>query len=245
MHIDATPAEAQTILKAMRAVAAAGAAITAADRASIVAAARYIFQIELSPDLAGLAPARAEELKALAAKPDLATEAVRFATVMAFVDGTLDNAKLNAVIGLAATLGVKADFVDDIAEVAQGHLHSATAHMIRANLESLTGKPWDTDDAMPWLMPYKTKPDPALAKRFYALLELPEETFGHAFAAFYRANKYAFPGEAEALNIAFAAPHDSSHLLAGYDTSPQGEVWPRPSPPRCIAARPCRATFCR
>lgn len=100
MHIDATPAEAQTILKAMRAVAAAGAAITAADRASIVAAARYIFQIELSPDLAGLPPARAEELKALAAKPDLATEAVRFATVMAFVDGTLDKAKLNAVIGL-------------------------------------------------------------------------------------------------------------------------------------------------
>jgi hypothetical protein len=77
MHIDATPAEAQTILKAMRAVAAAGASITAADRASIVAAARYIFQIELSPDLAGLVPARAEELQALAAKPEFAAEAVR------------------------------------------------------------------------------------------------------------------------------------------------------------------------
>ena len=77
MRIDATPAEAQTILKAMRAVAGAGAAITAADRASIVAAARYIFQTELSPDLAGLVPPRPEELKALAAKPDLAAEAVR------------------------------------------------------------------------------------------------------------------------------------------------------------------------
>ena len=68
---------------------------------------------------------------------------------------------------------------------------------------------------MPWLMPYKTKPDPALAARFHTLLDLPKETFGHAFAAFYRANKYAFPGEEEALNFAFAAPHDSSHLLAG------------------------------
>ena len=99
MRIDATPAEAQTILKAMRAVAAAGAAITAADRASIAAAARYIFQIELAPDLAGLVPPGPEELKALAVKPDLATEAVCFATVMAFVDGTLDNANLNAVTG--------------------------------------------------------------------------------------------------------------------------------------------------
>ena len=166
---------------------------------------------------------------------------------MAFVDGTLDDAKLSAVTSLAATLGVKADFVDDITEVAQGHLRSATAHMIRANLESLTGKPWDTDDAMPWLMPYKTKPDPALAARFHTLLDLPKETFGHAFAAFYRANKYAFPGEEEALNFAFAAPQDSSHLLAGYDTSPHraARFWPRPSPPQCIAAKPCRATFCR
>jgi len=44
------------------------------------------------------------------------------------------------VPALAATRGVKADFVHDIAELAQGHLHEATAHMIRANLESITGK---------------------------------------------------------------------------------------------------------
>jgi hypothetical protein len=77
---------------------------------------------------------------------------------MAFVDGTLDNGKLNAVLRLAATLGVKADFVRDIANVAQGRLRDATAHMIRANLESLTGKawtdkPWATDDdAMGWFL---------------------------------------------------------------------------------------------
>ena len=154
MHIDASPAEARTILKAMLAVADAGPAVTAADRASIVAAARYIFRLDLPPDLAGLTPPSRQDLQALAGKPDLATEAVRFATVMAFVDGTLDHAKLKAVLDLAATLGVKADFVTDIAEVAQGHLRDATAHMIRANLESLTGKPWTTDgDAMAWFQP--------------------------------------------------------------------------------------------
>ena len=226
----------------MRAVAA-GAAITAADRASIVAAARYIFQSSSRPTLPDWR--RPEELKALAARPDLATEAVCFATVMAFVDGTLDDAKLSAVASLAATLGVKADFIDDIAEVAEGHLRSATAHVIRADLESLTGEPWDTDDAMPWLMPYKTKPDPALAARFHTLLDLPEETFGHAFAAFYRANKYAFPGEAEALNFAFAAPHDCRICSRATTPHRAARFWPRPSPPRCVAAKPCRATFCR
>ena len=226
MRIDASPAEARTILKAMLAVAAAGPAVTAADRASIVAAARYIFRLDLPPDLAGLTPPSRQDLQALAGKPDLATEAVRFATVMAFVDGTLDHAKLKAVLDLAATLGVKADFVTDIAEVAQGHLRDATAHMIRANLESLTGKPWTTDgDAMAWFQPYKgANADPALAARFHALAELPDETFGHAFAVFYLSQKYAFPGEEQALNFRFAAPHDSSHILAGYDTTPRGEL---------------------
>jgi hypothetical protein len=135
------------------------------------------------------------------------------------------------VLRLAATLGVKADFVHDIANVAQGRLRDATAHMIRANLESLTGKawtdkPWATDDdAMGWFLPYKgANADPALAARFHALAELPEETFGHAFATFYLSQKYAFPGEEQALNFNFAAPHDSSHLLAGYDTTPRGEL---------------------
>ena len=247
MQIAATPTEAQTILKAMRVVAEAGSALTAADRASIVAAARYIFKLTLPPDLAGLTPPKPDELKALAANPDLATEAVRFATVMAFVDGTLDNTKLGAVLTLAATLGVEADFVHDIAEITQGHVHEATAHMIRANLESITGKPWTTDDdAMAFFLPYKgAKADPALAARFHALAQLPEGTFGHAFAVFYLSQKYAFPGQEAALNIKFAAPHDSSHLLAAMTRLRAASCWCLPSPPPCIARKRCPAMSCR
>src|SRR5258708_33431310 len=111
MRVVAPPAEARTILKAMLAVAAAGPAVTDADRARVVAAARYIFKLEIAGDLAGLTTPQPDELAALAARPDLATEATRFATVMAFVDGTLDNAKLNAVLRLAALLKVDTDFV--------------------------------------------------------------------------------------------------------------------------------------
>ena len=57
-------------------------------------------------------------------------------------------------------------------------------------------------------------------RRHDRVAELPAATFGPAFAAFYRANNDAFPGEAGARNFAFAAPHDSSHLLAGADTFP-------------------------
>ena len=63
---------------------------------------------------------------------------------------------------------------------------------------------------MPWLMPYKNNPDVALAMRFRTLSSLPHDTFGHAFATFYLANKYAYPGEENALNINFAVPHEST-----------------------------------
>jgi hypothetical protein len=224
MHVAATPEQAGTILGAMLAVASSGGGPTEADRASIAAASRYIFKVDLAPDLAGLTPPGAEALRKIAANAALADEAVSFAAVMAFVDGRLDEAKLRAVLKLAAALGVREDFVEDVTQLAQGHLRNATAHMIRANLESITGRPWNTDDMVPWLMPYKANPDGALAARFRALASLPPDTFGHAFAAFYERNKYAFPGDEAALNVDFALPHDSTHVLAGYDTSPRGEL---------------------
>lgn len=224
MHVRATPEQAHIVLSAMLAVASAGSAPTDADHASISAAARYIFRLKAPPDFASLAPPDDETLRMLSANSALARETASFATVMAFVDGRLDDAKLRKVLELAASLGVHDDFVDDIADLAQGRLQDATAHMIRANLESVTGKPWRTAEMQPWLLPYRTSPDALLAKRFRALLTLPHDTFGHAFAAFYARNRYAFPGEEAALNAGFAVPHDATHVLAGYDTSPRGEL---------------------
>ncbi len=96
--------------------------------------------------------------------------------------------------------------------------------MIHANLESITGRAWAADEMGPWLKPYDAEPDPALAARFHALERLPVDTFGRAFSDFYRINGYAYPGEPGALDFAFAVPHDSVHVLAGYDTTPRGEL---------------------
>lgn len=224
MHIKATPEQARAILGAMLAVASAGSEPTEADRASIAAAARYIFRLKAPLDVAGLPQPDEDTLHMLSANTELAREAASFATVMAFVDGALDEAKLREVLKIAGLLGVHDDFVDDIARLAQGRLQEATAHMIRANLESVTGRPWRTTEMEPWLLPYRTAPDAALAQRFRALASRSDDTFGRAFAAFYAENRYAFPGEPNALNARFAVPHDSTHVLAGYDTTPRGEL---------------------
>jgi ubiquinone biosynthesis protein Coq4 len=47
---------------------------------------------------------------------------------------------------------------------------------------------------------------------------------GKALWDFGQANGYSFPGDPGALNAAFATPHDSTHVISGYDTSYRGEI---------------------
>jgi hypothetical protein len=99
------------------------------------------------------------------------------------------------------------------------------ADMVRANMESVTGKPWADGDADKWLVPYDDGgADPALAARFHALKDLEPSSFGYAFWDHFTRNGYSFPGEANALNAAFSIPHDSVHVLTGFDTTPRGEL---------------------
>jgi hypothetical protein len=224
MHIPATLDQARNTLAVMLGIAATEGTPADIDHATIAAATRYIFHLEPQFGLAGLTPLSPYRQAELAADPALATQAVSFAALMAFVGGALDPAKLSAVVKLADQLGVRDDFVHDLARLALGDMHDAKTHMIHANLESVTGRAWDSAEMGPWLQPYDAQPDPALAARFRALARLPEDTFGHAFAMFYQANNYAYPGEPAALNFEFTVPHDSTHVLAGYDTSPRGEL---------------------
>ena len=146
-------------------------------------------------------------------------------TIMAFVDGSLDEAKIAAVLAYAAALGIDEPYIQEIAEAAHGHVQAALADMTRRNLESITGKRWLQDDAMGWFLPYRgDHADPALAARYRALGSLPAGTLGRAYWEQYQRNRYAFPGEPTALNEAFATPHDCAHVLSGYDTKPRGEL---------------------
>jgi hypothetical protein len=227
MQINATAAEARAILGAMASIAAINGEerVTAADRASLVAAHHYLLRQGEPFDPAALPRLTAGQLAATLPDRALATEAAHMLTVMAFVDGRLDEAKIEAVLDYAAALGIDEPYIQEITEAARGHVQAALADMTRRNLESITGQPWLDGDAMGWFLPYRgDHADPALAVRYRALEALPAGTLGRAYWEQYQRNTYAFPGEANALNEAFATPHDCAHVLSGYDTTPRGEL---------------------
>ena len=230
MLVEATGAQARAILGAMANIAAVHgeARITAADRASLAAA--YHFLLRQSEPLdfgnpTALPRPSPLELAAALPNPALATEAAHMLTIMAFVDGSLDAAKIRAVLDYCAALGIDEPYVQEITEAAQGHVACALADMTRQNLESITGRPWADEDAMAWFLPYRDdRADPALAARYRGLASLPAGTLGREYWEQYQRNGYAFPGEPNGLNEAFATPHDCTHVLSSYDTSPRGEL---------------------
>lgn len=229
MKIGATGEEALAILGAMRDVGGLGRTLGEADCASLVAAGHWIFGLDQPVDVDALPRMDPQRLKASLTGRALREDAARFVTVSAFVDGRLDPAKIDRVLAYARELGISANYIDEIADAARGHLDWALGHMVRDNLESITGRAWPDGpnidaEAMAFMLPYRDRPDPALAARFRALADLPEDTFGRAFLDHFNENGYAVPGEPDALNLTFSLPHDSSHVFAGYDTTPRGEL---------------------
>jgi len=227
MIVRATSAEAMSILGAMREAATAGGAtpLSPADRAAIAAAHRYVFKCSEALDVDALPPTSPAELASALGDPTLAEHAVRFAAVMALVDGRLDERKIAVVLRYADALHVHEHYLRQLVEAARGHLAWVAMDMMRQNVRSIPGLAWNPADVRGTFLPYTgTGADLDVAKRYQALGALSPGTFGRAFWAHYRKNGYPFPGEPNGLNEKFATPHDSTHVLSGYDTSPRGEL---------------------
>ena len=97
--------------------------------------------------------------------------------------------------------------------------------MWRKNFDSVLSRSSEGLDPDKWIRPYGgINAQPALVARYDALGKLPQNTFGKALWDFDKRNGYPFPGDPTALNASFGTPHDSTHVISGYDTSARGEL---------------------
>jgi hypothetical protein len=207
-------------------VARAGARpITDADTASILAAAHYMLRRPDVVDIDALPSTIPNDLRVLLRDREIADEAVKYLVIMALVDGVLDEAKIARVLEYSRALDVEADYLTELVEAASDHMSWVVADMTRRNFDSVISRSSEGLDPAAWIMPYGgDRADPALVARYDALGKLPANTFGRALWEFDKVNGYSFPGDPGALNAAFAIPHDSTHVISGYDTSYRGEI---------------------
>jgi hypothetical protein len=224
MLFDGSTAETDGTLRAMKHVATAGGAhpLTDTDRAALSAAHTVVFGGEglLDPDaLPDITPAQLADV----VTPANREHAAAFLAVMATVDATVDGERIGAAAAYVDAFGLDEPYLRDLGELAQRKFAEVRADVARHNVRSFTGVELD-ESLDEWLNVYREHPDPELHARFDGLRDAPVGTFGRTFADFYAANGFVFPGVPESANQQFVVPHDSAHVLSGYDTSVQGEI---------------------
>jgi len=227
MIVRAEPAQVRQVLGAMRQVASAAesVALSAADRAALEGAYSHVFEGSGALDVDALPRIGPRALAEALSDPDLARHALQFMAVMALVDGRIDERKIAVVLEYARALGIHEAYLRQLAEAARGHLEWVAVDMMRRNVQSIPGLAWNPNDVTGTFLPYTgVGADVELTRRYQELGRRPLGTFGRTFWAHYRNNGYALPGEKNGLNEKFATPHDSTHVLSGYDTSPHGEL---------------------
>lgn len=226
MFENVTPAQVDAVLGAMTTVVDHdGADGAGGGRQMVEAAAAIMFGtprdlgadpvVPVAPD--GLAAAVGDD-------PTLAAHAVELVAVAALADGRVESDRLRCVLEYADLLGVREDWTEVLADVAEGRTEKAMAHMVRSNAATFPGLAGP--DGMPEMLCYsgRSDADKRVLDRFEGLEGYAPGTFGHAFWVHFRRHGFRFPGQEGAFNGAFAVPHDGLHVLSGYDTSMQGEL---------------------
>lgn len=224
MLFTGSPEAVDAVLRAMRLVATGDGRHPLSDvaRDAIVDAHTTVFGGAGALDVAALPPIDGEEL-AGAVGSGARERASEILAVMAVVDGVVDPARLDVAQAFAAAMGLDEPFLRDLRAIEVGDVAAARSDIVARNIRSFTGR-WMGDDIDGWLMPYRDAPDEALHARYEGLAACAPGTFGHEFRQFYVKNKFDFPGRPDSANEAFTTPHDSAHVLSGYDTSLQGEL---------------------
>ena len=218
--------QASKALAAMASVATRGGTqpLTVVDQATVEAAWRLRYLQDTPLNVANLPPVTPQELAQALPEPASREWVAQSLAVMPFVDGQLDREKAGRVAQFGAALGVQEDFIAEMHRVAEGKLAGVLACMMRENILSIHNGPWPGQDTMAYFLPWRTAPDSALKARHEALAALAPGTLGFEWHCWYGRNGFALPGDPDALCTEFAWPHDTAHLLSGYNSTPHGEL---------------------
>lgn len=221
-----TPEEAEAGLRAMVMVARAPGTIAPAARALIGAAQKVLLGTDADIDhLDGIAPA---DLARALARPEIRRQLVQGMVVVSMSEGEPPTAQSELVDRFATALAVESPALRALRRLASHDLllyklcvlrNGHMPDMLRDQyaLQGITGV------AKALLGLKGLAEEPELAARYHALERLPEDRLGKRLWHHYQDNGFKFPGEKGGFPEA-GVYHDVSHVLAGYNTTPEGET---------------------
>jgi len=133
----------------------------------------------------------------------------------------LSEAQVNLIDDYALALDFSGPDLEIFRDLVRTGAEQAAADFRRFLQDNLAQR---SEPALAELPVLDDRPEPELAARYQAFAEMPADSLGASFLAFYRRNGIAVPGtEASSMNHFFAA-HDMTHVIAGIEPTGPGEV---------------------
>jgi hypothetical protein len=173
-----------------------------------------------------LAPASDGELAA--ASTAVREHAARLMAVLEFVEHPLRPEVADAVNRFNRDAGVPLGLLEDARELSRDHFALVYYDLQRHGWyrhetieESLHGRFRELLRSK--LAYFGLVTDRAIASKWRGLRDCPAGSWGRAVADFYARHGFPFPGERNGI-YELGARHDWVHVLAGYDTDPEGEI---------------------
>ena len=227
--LESRPECASYELRALTAVArAAMTGLGQPQRAMVDAVQRLVLHLDL--DVGSVEPIEPTELAAHIEGPGHANQLVRLMVATSLADGPPSREQISRISAYADALHVEEPSLRVVAHLARGHsLRFRIAFMRRSHIRAYLRNTYRMLGGIrPMLHGLVVArgvigEDRAAVARYRALSELPEGTLGREFYRHYTKEGLAFPGEKSGFPVG-ALFHDFSHVLAGYDTSPEGEM---------------------
>lgn len=154
---------------------------------------------------------------------------LQMAMVMAMVEGDMTARQQQTLQSLASGLSVNERGLRVLHEAASGHQLLARIDMTRRMMGNVVEPAYREEGitgvakiVVPLFLK-KGGEDAALAWRFRQLGLLPPGTLGRTLWEHCTQRQFSFPGESGAIPLRLVF-HDFGHVLAGYDTTPAGEI---------------------
>ena len=127
------------VARAAYTVASAGGSLplSSVDRTAITSAVCTVFGRADDIDLEQLTPIDSIDLVRLVDDPAVRLELVRVLTVIALLDGVVEQPKLSLVLDFASALHVHGEFLDAIVQLSVNHVRWVAFDQIRANVATI------------------------------------------------------------------------------------------------------------
>lgn len=230
MSLDVAPADAATADACLRGVIGAlcpgGRPLSRLQHDTLYAVVSELWGHDVDP--AGLTPITAQELAARVTDPGARRRLVQLMVTLELLLHPLPREVADQVRAYARALGVHEPTV----RAARLLAHDQAALMYMC-IQRNSWYPAETRRGIrnghlfellgSKLSYYAAARDERIARRWLALADLPEGTWGRGVHRFYVTNGFPFPGERHGI-YEVGAKHDWVHVLTDYGTTPEGEI---------------------